>query len=225
MNVEERLITALRRTDTYEPSPDLWSRVVHSIEEDRAHRRRVVRTAALIGASLAGLVLCAALALEDGGTGQRIDHVPLEVLETVGLVGLVLGLGPAVRRFGRGYCDDMFRSSSGFAASLLRVLDAAFYLVFAGYILLSVDLEAPDRSAVLADQLAETTARVGGLLLAMGLLHAVTFLSIPVLALVHNSTQAGRPLPRWVTFLLVIVGAAIGLQLLPSLAALLDGAS
>lgn len=225
MNVEQRLATALRRADTYEPSPDLWSRVAHSIEEDRAHRRRVVRTAVLIAATLAGLVLCGVVALEDGPSGLRVDHVTLELLETVGLIGLILGLGPAVRRFGRGYCDDMFRSSSGFAASLLRVLDAAFYLVFTGYILLSVDFEAPLRTVVLADQLAETTARVGGLLLAMGLLHAVTFMFIPVLALVHNSTRAGRPLPRWVTFLLVIAGAVIGLQLLPSLVALLAGLS
>ena len=225
MNVEQRLVTALRRTDTYEPSPDLWSRVVHSIEEDRAHRRRVVRTAIMIGATLAALVLLGVLSLENGPTGQRLNHVTLELLETVGLVGLVLGLGPAVRRFGRGYCDDMFRSSSGFGASLLRVLDAAFYLVFTGYILLSVDFDAPERTVVLANQLVETTARVGGLLLAMGLLHAMTFMFIPVLALVHNSTQTGRPLPRWVTFLLVIVGAAIALQLLPSIVSLLAGAS
>jgi len=225
MNVEQRLVTALRRTDTYEPSPDLWSRVVHSIEEDRAHRRRVVRTAMMIVATLAALVLLGVLALEDGPTGQRLNHVTLELLETVGLVGLVLGLGPAVRRFGRGYCDDMFRSSSGFGASLLRVLDAAFYLVFTGYILLSVDFGAPSTIVVLADQSAETAVRVGGLLLAMGLLHAITFMFIPVLALVHNSTQAGKPLPRWVTFLLVIVGSALALQLLPALVALLAGAS
>ena len=39
--VEQRLIDALRSTERVDPSPDLWSRVVHSIDEDRAHRRRV----------------------------------------------------------------------------------------------------------------------------------------------------------------------------------------
>lgn len=225
MNVEHRLTAALRRTDTYEPSPDLWSRVVHSIEEDRTHRQRVVRTAVVIAISLAGLVLCGILALGDGPSGQRLDWGVLEVLEAIGLAGLVFGLGPAVRRFGRGYCDDMFPSGGTLGAALLRVLDAAFYLVFTGYILLTVNFEAPNRTIVLADQLEATSVRVGGLLLAMGLLHAIAFMYIPLLALIHNSTRTGKPLPRWVTVFLILIGLAIGLQVLPALLALLAGAT
>ena len=57
MNVEQRLVNALRSTDRVEPSPDLWSRVVHSIEEDQAHRRRVVTSFAISIAVVAGLVV------------------------------------------------------------------------------------------------------------------------------------------------------------------------
>ncbi|MDH3684177.1 MAG: hypothetical protein OEV40_30015 [Acidimicrobiia bacterium] len=225
MNVEQRLTTALRRTDNYEPSPDLWARVVHSIEEDRAHRQRVRWTAVAIALSLAGLVVCAVLGLEQGPTGRRIDWRVLEGLETIGLVGLVVGLGPAVRRFGRGYCADMFRSSRPMGAALLLVLDVAFYLVFAGYILLSVDLDTPLRSVLLADQLGATSIRVGGLLLAMGLLHAITFMFIPLLALIHNSTRTDTALPRWVTILLIVVAVPVAVAVLPILLGLLAGAS
>lgn len=224
MNVEQRLTTALRRTDTYEPSPDLWARVVHSIEEDRAHRQRARWTALAIALFLAGLVVLALLGLEEGPIGRRVDWRILEGLETIGLVGQVLGLGPAVRRFGRGYTADMFRSSAPMGTALLLVLDVAFYLVFAGYILLSVDLDAPLRSVVLADQLEATAIRVGGLLLAMGVLHAITFITIPLLALIHNSTRTDTPLPRWVSVLLIAASGAIAVLAVPVLIALLAGA-
>lgn len=223
MSVEQRLTSALRRGDDYEPSPDLWARVVHSIEEDRNHRRRVRRTGLAVALSLAGLVACAYLGLEDGPFGRRIDWRVLEALETVGLVGLVLGFGPAVRRFGRGYCTDMFRSRPSTGEALLLVLDVAFYLVFAGYILLSADFETAIRTVVLADQLGAIAIRVGGLLLAMGALHAVTFTFIPLVALIHNSTLTGTALPRWITVLLVVVGAVVGLQVLPLLIAVIAG--
>ena len=51
MNIEQRLLHAFEQADLVEPSPDLWSRVVHSIEEDRLHRKRLLRTAAGVGAS------------------------------------------------------------------------------------------------------------------------------------------------------------------------------
>jgi len=55
MNVEQRLVDALRSGDQVEASPDLWTRVVHSIEEDQAHRRKVATsTAAVIGVLTAG---------------------------------------------------------------------------------------------------------------------------------------------------------------------------
>ncbi|MGI9612384.1 MAG: hypothetical protein ACR2QO_05720, partial [Acidimicrobiales bacterium] len=65
----------------------------------------------------------------------------------------------------------------------------------------------------------------GGLLLAMGMLHAITFMFIPLLALIHNSTRTNTALPRWVTIFLIVVCGAIAVPLLPMLLGLLAGAS
>ena len=65
-HTERRLVEALRATERIEPSPDLWSRVLHSIEEDRAHRRRIV--VSVVGAAACAVVLAVVLAL---GT---VDH-------------------------------------------------------------------------------------------------------------------------------------------------------
>lgn len=106
-DVEQRLADAFAHADRLEPSPDLWSRVVHSIEEDRLHRKRLPRTAITAGAVLAAPV--------------------------------VVALGPAVRRFGRGYASDLFTTSRSTARAMLRLLDLAYFLIFGGYILLTVN--------------------------------------------------------------------------------------
>lgn len=58
-------------------------------------------------------------------------------------------------------------------------------------------------------------------MLTIGILHAVTVTVLPLIALVSNSTRAGRPLPRWVVVVLVVLGVAIGFQLLNTLIGLL----
>jgi hypothetical protein len=67
----------------------------------------------------------------------------------------------------------------------------------------------------LGDQLDDAGWRIGLLLMAMGVLHAVTLAAMPVLALIVNSTRAGRAVPRWIWVLLVI--AAWELSSLPFL--------
>ena len=134
MNVEQRLIDALRSADQVEPSPDLWSRVVHSIEEDRAHRRRVVTSAAAATAVIATLLVVALLALTDGPYGRYVRLPVLQVIQFVVLVMLVVVLGPAIRRFGRGYATDLWRATPETAAAIVRLLDVAYVLVFAGYV-------------------------------------------------------------------------------------------
>ena len=52
MTVEQRLRDALHRADGYAPSPDLFARVQRSIEEDRAHRRRMGKITIGIGAGV-----------------------------------------------------------------------------------------------------------------------------------------------------------------------------
>jgi hypothetical protein len=213
MTIEQQLTQAFRRIDEVEPSPDLWNRVLHSIDEEREHRRRVVSTVGAMVAALAAVALVAAIALRENGHGQYVDRPTMEALETAVLVSIVLALGPAIRRFGRGYAVDLWPAGTAVPAVLLRLLDLAYFLVFSGYILLSAEFEFGDefRFVTFGEQIGEASLRVGGLLFLVGVLHAVTIAMLPVVALVDNSTRAGKPLPRW----LVVVGVIIAIQTLP----------
>lgn len=228
MNVEQRLTNAFRHVDQIEPSPDLWSRVVHSIDEDRRHRRRVVATiSAVVGIALA-LVCVGALSVVDGPVGIHVHRPVLELLEIMALVVLTVALGPAIRRFGRGYAEDLWPHGTSTPAALLRLLDVAYYLVLAGYILLSMQFDFADTTTtnLLADQLADAAQRVGGLMLVLGLLHGATLAVLPVVALIDNSTRAELPLPKWIA-VIIVVGALGGLLIVVPilLGIILSGAS
>jgi hypothetical protein len=223
MKVEERLANALRVADQVEPSPDLWSRVLHSIEEDRAHRHRVVVSMIAAIATLAGLLLVGVLGLTDDPFGRQVRLPLMELIETVALVALVLVLGPAIRRFGRGYASDLWPATPATATALLRLLDVAYLLVFGGFILLTVELDFGPSGELVAEQVQAAGERLGGLLLVMGLLHAVTIMVLPVVALVSNSTRVGRALPKWLVVILVLVAIVVGGQLLISLLGVLVG--
>jgi len=62
-----------------------------------------------------------------------------------------------------------------------------------------------------ARQVEDLCWRVGGLVLTMGLMHAATIMTLPIVALVSNSTRVGRALPRWLTVVLVLVGGVLAL--------------
>jgi hypothetical protein len=210
VNVEQRLVNALRTTDAVEASPDLWSRVVHSIEEDRAHRRRVVISFASVTAVVAVLAVIGMLNVITTPNGRQVRVPAMELIETIALVSLVAVLGPAIRRFGRGYAHDLWRTTPELPTALLRLLDVAYLLVFGGYILLTTYFDFGRSTAVVAGQVEDMLQRVGGLLLIMGLLHAATIMTLPFIALVSNSTRVGRKLPRWVVVLLVLAGIGVG---------------
>lgn len=225
MTTEQQLIEAFDAAHGYEPSPDLWTRVVHSIEEDHRHRRRVWRTGLGIGAVALAAVAVLALgwSTEPGplGSRPRFDWRLIEAVEFAVLAVLVLTLGPAIRRFGRGYVEDIVRPPAG--TRLLVLLDVAYYLVFSGFMLVTVRFEAP-RSFRLydaGDQLEEVAIRIGGLLLIMGLLHAATLMVLPLIGLVYNSNRTGRRLPRWIAVGLVLGGVAAAVAVLPMLVGLL----
>jgi hypothetical protein len=226
VNVEQRLVNALRSAEPVEPSTDLWARVVHSIEEDRAHRRRVVRSVGAAIGVLAVLVVVGWLGLTDGEAGSFVRPAVMEAIETIALLTIVAVVGPAIRRFGRGYAADLWPASPGTATQLLRLLDVAYFLVFAGFILLTADFDFTALAELcglfgdcvtLQHQIQDALGRTGGLLLVMGLLHASTIMVLPIVALVSNSTTAGRPLPRWVVVLLVLMGLGVGFVLLNGL--------
>lgn len=214
MNVEQRLIEVFQTSVDVEPTPDLFSRVVHSIEEDRRHRRRVVATVAGTLTLLLGLVVGGAVAMQhDPWRSQGFVHRPtMEVLEWVASLSILLMLGPAIRRFGRGYAADLWPPLSTMPSALLRLMDIGYYLIGAGYVLLTAEFDfanviTADR---LPDQLAGASVRIGGLVLLLGLLHATTLFVLPCVALVDNSTRRGRPLPRWLVLLLVALALAAG---------------
>jgi hypothetical protein len=214
VNVEQRLVNALRAADRVEPSPDLWSRVVHSIEEDRAHRRRVVTSFAITIGVIAGLVVVGWMNVIDTPSGRQVRVPAMELIETIALVALVAVLGPAIRRFGRGYAQDLWRMTPDMATSLLRLLDVAYLLVFAGYILLTTYFDFGPSTTLAAEQVEDLSWRVGGLVLTMGLLHAATIMTLPLVALVSNSTRVGRALPRWLVITLMLVAVPLGLIVL-----------
>jgi hypothetical protein len=238
MNVEQRLVNALRAGDQVEVSPDLWTRVLHSIEEDQAHRRRVLTsTAATIG-TLVALFVVGVLGLADGPLGRFVRLPVMELIETVALVTVVAVLGPAIRRFGRGYAIDLWPVTPATATALLRLLDVAYVLIFGGFILMTVNFDFASSNMPAFDcvratvechtvqaQIQHACIRLGGLILVMGILHAVTIIVLPVVALVSNSTRVGRALPRWLVVILVIATVPILLQTLLALIGLLAGAS
>lgn len=210
MSIEERLIEAFRTADRIEPSRDLWLRVVHSIDEDREHRRRVRSTIVTVLAAVAALVTVGSLAIEEGRFGRLVNPPTMEALEFVALVTLLVVLGPAIRRFGRGYASDLWPAGSTTATGLLRLLDVAYYLVGAGYILLSTEFEFTDRliDDRLAGQLSGASVRIGGLLLLFGVLHATTLIVLPVVGLIDNSTRVNKPIDRWVFLIMIAAGLA-----------------
>lgn len=224
MTVENRLILAFREADRSEPSPDLWSRVVHSIDEDRRHRRRVFITATAIAISTIVLVAIGAAATTTGRWGRYVHRPTLEILEVVALIVLVVTMGPAIRRFGRGYARDLWPHAEHTADGLLRLLDVAYYLVFSGFIILSTQFEFSDgpSATLLAEQISKAADRIGGLLLVMGLLHAATFVVLPFIALIDNSTRFHRKLPRWMFWFGVFVAVQV-LPIFPVLVLLLVG--
>lgn len=190
MSVEQLLRQTLHRADTYEVSPDLFARVQRSIEEDRAHRRRVrlVIGWAIVGVLSMAVYLVAMAEVVDG----RVTWPwwSLELLTAAILVTLILIVGPLIRRFGRIFASSVFAANPSTAQHFLRVLDVAYYLVFSAFVVIETQVVprnewlGPDGTIVHLGRLAQ---RIGGMLLLMGVLHAITIATLPVLGVVFSS--------------------------------------
>lgn len=207
MNIEQRLIEVFQTSAMVEPTPDLFRRVVHSIEEDRRHRQRVVRSLSVLVAAVIAVVGVGALSVDEGQFGRFVHRPSMEALEAVVMAALLIVLGPAIRRFGRGYAQDLWPSNPTMPRSLLRLLDVAYFLVGAGYVLVTTEFQFGDHllDDRLAGQLEEAGLRIGGLLLLLGLLHAATLFLLPLVALIDNSTRRSKRVQLWVILLLVAV--------------------
>jgi hypothetical protein len=131
-----------------------------------------------------GAVAAVVLAVSDIQEGKVLmDWWVLEAMTTVILVGLALWLGPFIKRFGRSYAADVFRANPRTGKSYIVLADLVYYLIFSAYILFTVRFQPPTDwpATVGAGQLQYETARVGGILLIIGVLHGLNILIMPVL--------------------------------------------
>ncbi len=182
--VEERLRDVLHDGGVAATeSPDLFARVELSIADDRLLRRQ---HAALVGvlACAVGAVVAVLLGVIDRREGDLLmDWWILEVLTTAVLVVIACWLGPLIKRFGRSYAADVFRANPRTGKSFVMLTDVAYYLIFFAYILFTVSFE-PKGSwddSVNAAQLQHETARLGGILLIIGVLHSANLVALPVM--------------------------------------------
>lgn len=109
----------------------------------------------------------------------------IELITNIVLVVMVLVLGPLIKRFGRAYAGDIFRGNPRTGKSYLVLMDVAYYLIFTALILFTVTLSQPREwmetaADPLGNQLQHELARLGGLLLLMGVLHGLNVLSLPL---------------------------------------------
>jgi hypothetical protein len=181
--IERRLIEAF--TDarrTVEPNRDLFARVNRSIADAAERRRWRIRIASKLTAFV---VLLAALtfALSDVQNGRvKMDWWIIELITNIVLVAIAIGLGPFIKRFGRAYAADVFRANPRTGKSYLVLTDVAYYLIFTSFILFTVTFVAPDDwKASTGEQLKDEVARVGGILLIMGILHSLNVVALPVI--------------------------------------------
>lgn len=190
MTVEQRLIDALHRVDEYEPSIDLYARTTRSIEEDRAHRRRVITSALW---TLFGLVAVAAFlygaASRNAGGQVVFPKWSLVLAQLMIVVPVLLVLGPLIRRFGQPLIQGAFHVNPETGARFSRVLDIAYYLFFGGLIVLAAGIDRADFATMVSvselrdpylDQLA-------GFFLVLGITHALNLLVIPVVGLIFSA--------------------------------------
>ena len=181
--VERRLVAAFADARTVVTErDDLFARVALSIEDARARQRFRLR----IAAGIAGFTLALAAlatALSDFRDGRIVmPWWVIEVVTDVVLVALAIVLGPFIKRFGRSYAADVFRANPRTGKSYLVLTDIAYYLIFAAFVLFTVRFEEVDTwKESRAELWQHETARVGGILLIMGLLHTANVVALPII--------------------------------------------
>jgi hypothetical protein len=182
--IEERLRDALvGGAGRVHESPDLFARVVLSIEEDWTRRRQRRRAAGVV-ACVTGAIAALLFAVVDIKQGDVLmDWWTLELLTTGVLVGIALWLGPFIKRFGKGYAADVFRANPGTGKSFIVLTDFAYYLIFLAFILFTVTFELPSNwdQVVNGAQLKSEVSRIAGIVLIIGLLHGFNLIVLPII--------------------------------------------
>jgi hypothetical protein len=182
-DLESRLFDAFAaaRNNTQE-RPDLFARVQRSISEDQARRswrKRIALRTVLVVIGFVSL----AFALSTYENGRIImSWWLIELLTTLILVSIAMFLGPFIKRFGRSYAADVFRANPQTGKSYLVLTDVAYYLLFTAFILFTMTFEEFDTwKFSRGNQLKHEVARIGGILLIMGFLHAINVVALPAI--------------------------------------------
>jgi hypothetical protein len=182
--LEERLHDALMQgASALDESDDLFARVRLSIDDDRRIRRQHRRLGA-IGACLAGALAAVVFAFTDNRQGELLmDWWVLELITNGLLVAVALWLGPLIKRFGKSYAADVFRANPRTGKSFIVLTDIAYYLIFFAYVLFTVSFQLKGgwEETVGGSQLQHEVARVGGILLILGVLHGLNLIALPVM--------------------------------------------
>jgi hypothetical protein len=182
--LEERLHDALSQgADAVAESPDLFARVRLSIEDDRRLRRQRRHLVGLL-ACMAGAVAALTFAFTDNRQGELLmDWWVLELFANALLIGVALWLGPLIKRFGKSYAADVFRANPRTGKSFIVLTDIAYYLIFFSYVLFTVSFEVKGGwgQTVGGAQLQHEVARIGGILLILGVLHGLNLIALPVM--------------------------------------------
>ena len=174
--------------------PDLFARVQRTIEEAELRRRFRIR----LGLAIAGFVLAnavLALVLSDRHEGSiTMPWWVIELITNIILVALAIALGPFIKRFGRAYAADVFRSNPHTGKSYLVLTDVAYYLIFTAFILFTITFVEPSDWSAVGNQLKHEVAHVGGILLIMGILHAANVVALPIIGrLLTTPHRQNRP--------------------------------
>ena len=112
-----------------------------------------------------------------------MDWWVLELMTNALLVGVALWLGPLIKRFGKSYAADVFRANPRTGKSFIVLTDIAYYLIFFAYVFFTVSFQLKGGWAqtVGGSQLQHETARIGGILLILGVLHGANLIALPVM--------------------------------------------
>lgn len=181
--LEARLHQALTEAGaSVDPSTDLFNRVQSGITADR-NRRHIRRRVAVTSSALTAVAASTVVAFAYRQGEPRMDWWILEIIAAIVLVTLALVLGPFIKRFGRSYAADVFRSNPSTGKSFIVLTDFAYYLIFTAYIAFTTTIDRPRdwSQTVGAEQVQHNIVRVGGILLIIGVLHGVNLLVLPII--------------------------------------------
>lgn len=190
MSLERRIADALHAADDYQPSVDLFARLHRSIEEDRAHRRRVRVTLALVGTGAFAVVAFLVSVAERSSEGVvTVPKWSIQVVAAFVLIAILITLGPVLRRLGSPLLEEVFHLNPATGVRFSRLLDIAYYLFFGGLIVSAIDtrgLTAQVQAS--SEEVWIALAQIAGFLLQLGVVHTVNLALLPVIGLLFNSS-------------------------------------